>query len=91
MTNKMDGKGTHSDDAGHVLQVVDAFGTASPECVQHNAGRVAAAMRQRGVAISDETELNAGLAAVSGIAPENEAEAMLAVQMVGPTRWPLRC
>ncbi|MCJ2126429.1 hypothetical protein [Methylobacterium sp. J-077] len=83
MTNKMNGKGKHSDDAGHILQVVDAFGTASPEFAQHNAGRVAAVMRQRGAAIPDETELNAGLAAVSGIAPENEAEAMLAVQMVG--------
>ena len=83
MTNKMNGKGKHSDDAGHVLQVVDAFGTASPEFAQHNAGRVASIMRQRGAAIPDETELNAGLAAVSGIAPENEIEAMLAVQMVG--------
>lgn len=83
MTNKMNGKGKHNDDAGHVLQVVDAFGTASPEFAQHNAGRVAAVMRQRGAAIPDETELNAGLAAVSGIAPENEIEAMLAVQMVG--------
>ncbi|WP_267359767.1 MULTISPECIES: hypothetical protein [unclassified Methylobacterium] len=83
MTNTMNGKGKHSDDAGHVLQVVDAFGTASPEFAQHNSGRVAAIMRQRGKAIPDDIELNAGLAAVSGIAPENEAEAMLAVQMVG--------
>ncbi|MGT2489220.1 hypothetical protein ACU4GA_31555 [Methylobacterium oryzae CBMB20] len=83
MTNKMNGKGKHNDDVGHVLQVVDAFGTASPEFAQHNAGRVAAIMRQRGAAIPDETELNAGLAAVSGIAPENEIEAMLAVQMIG--------
>jgi hypothetical protein len=83
MTNAINGRGKHSDDAGHVLQVVDAFGTASPEFAQHNAGRVASIMRQRGAAIPDDTELNAGLAAVSGIAPENEAEAMLAVQMVG--------
>ena len=83
MMNAINGRGKHSDDAGHVLQVVDAFGTASPEFAQHNAGRVASIMRGRSAAIPDDTELNAGLAAVSGIAPENEAEAMLAVQMVG--------
>lgn len=83
LTDKMNGKGKHNDDAGHILQVVDAFGTASPEFAQHNAGWVAALMRRRGAKIPDETELNAGLAAISGIAPENEIEAMLAVQMVG--------
>ena len=83
MTNKMNGKGKHNDDAGHILQVVDAFGTASPEFAQHNAGWIAALMRRRGSAIPDETELNAGLAALSGIAPDNEIEAMLAVQMIG--------
>jgi len=83
MTNKMNGKGKHNDDAGHILQVIDAFGTASPEFAQHNAGWVAALVRRRGAKIPDETELNAGLAAISGIAPENEIEAMLAVQMVG--------
>ncbi|MCJ2086246.1 hypothetical protein MKK88_09590 [Methylobacterium sp. E-005] len=82
-TNKLDISGKHSDQAGHVLHLLDTFGTASAEFAQNSVGRVAAVMRQRGKALPDDTELNAGLAAVSGIAPENEIEAMLAVQMVG--------
>lgn len=73
----------HSDRAGMVLQMLDAFGTASPEFAQHSVGRVAAVMRNRGEKLPDSTALNAGLASVSGIAPENEIEAMLAVQMTG--------
>jgi len=73
----------HNDRAGMVLQMLDAFGTASPEFAQHSVGRVAAVMRNRGEKLPDSTALNAGLASVSGIAPENEVEAMLAVQMVG--------
>ena len=73
----------HSDRAGMVLQMLDAFGTASPEFAQHSVGRVAAVMRNRGQKLPDNTALNAGLAAISGIAPENEIEAMLAVQMAG--------
>jgi hypothetical protein len=73
----------HNDRAGMVLQMLDAFGTASPEFAQHSVGRVAAVMRNRGEKLPDNTALNAGLASVSGIAPENEIEAMLAVQMTG--------
>lgn len=73
----------HSDQAGMVLQMLDAFGTASPEFAQHGVGRVAAVMRNRGEKLPDNTALNAGLASVGGIAPEKEIEAMLAVQMTG--------
>lgn len=73
----------HNDRAGMVLQMLDAFGTASPEFAQHSVGRVAAVMRNRGEKLPDNITLNAGLASVSGIAPENEIEAMLAVQMTG--------
>ncbi|MCJ2009890.1 hypothetical protein [Methylobacterium sp. J-092] len=81
--NKLDWRGKHDDDAGHLLTTIDTFGTASPEFAQHNIGRVAAVMRGRGEQLPSDMALNAGLAAVSGIAPQNEVEAMLATQMVG--------
>ncbi|TXM94726.1 hypothetical protein [Methylobacterium sp. WL116] len=82
-TNKLDWRGKHDDDAGHLLTTIDTFGTASPEFAQHNIGRVAAVMRERGEKLPSDMALNAGLAAVSGIGPQNEVEAMLATQMVG--------
>ncbi|UIN35148.1 hypothetical protein [Methylobacterium oryzae] len=82
-TNKLSISGKHSDRAGHVLHLLDTFGTASAEFAQNSVGQVAAVMRSRGEARPDDTSLNAGIGAVSGIAPENEIEAMLAVQMVG--------
>ncbi|GJD46946.1 hypothetical protein AFCDBAGC_4831 [Methylobacterium cerastii] len=82
-TNKLDWRGKHDDDAGHLLTTIDTFGTASPEFAQHNIGRVAAVMRGRGEKLPSDMALNAGLAAVSGIAPQDEVEAMLATQMVG--------
>lgn len=82
-TDKLDWRGKHDDDAGHLLKMIDTFGTASPEFAQHGIGRVAAVMRSRGEKLPTDTALNAGLAAISGIAPQNETEAMLATQMVG--------
>ena len=82
-TDKLDWRGKHGDDAGQLLMTLDTFGTASPEFAQHSIGRIAAVMRHRGEKLPDDTALNAGLAAVSGIAPQNETEAMLATQMVG--------
>ena len=82
-TNKLDWRGKHDDDAGHLLTTIDTFGTASPEFAHHNIGRMAAVMRGRGEKLPSDMALNAGLAAVSGIGPQNEVEAMLATQMVG--------
>ena len=82
-SNKLDWRGKHDDDAGHLLTTIDTFGTASPEFAHHNIGRMAAVMRGRGEKLPSDMALNAGLAAVSGIAPQNEVEAMLATQMVG--------
>ncbi|KZB99369.1 hypothetical protein AU375_04445 [Methylobacterium radiotolerans] len=82
-TDKLSISGKHSDRAGHVLHLLDTFGTASAEFAQNSVGQVAAVMRSRGEVRPDDTSLNAGIGAVSGIAPENEIEAMLAVQMVG--------
>ncbi len=72
----------HSDDAGHLLHALDAFGTASNDFKDN-------ALVQLGAVVQDVTDkeafaqqFNASLAAISGIAPQNEVEAMLAVQMV---------
>lgn len=71
------------DSAGHLLRELDVFGTSSADFSRHSVGRVAAVMRGRGQDLPSETDLNAGIAAVAGIAPQNETEAMLATQMVG--------
>ncbi|MGU3537739.1 hypothetical protein [Methylobacterium sp. A54F] len=73
----------HSDEAGHEAMRRRAFGTGSRQFASHSGGRIGAVMRQRGASLPTESEMNAGLAAVSGIAPRDEAEGMLAVQMVG--------
>jgi hypothetical protein len=61
--------------------LLDAFGTESPAFTKRAMGRLGAVMRPKG---SDptQTELNAALAAIDGIRPGDEIEAMLAVQMV---------
>lgn len=59
------------------------FGTVSPEFANRTAGEVGNIMRSAGKAMPEPDQLNAGIAAVAGIEPQNEAEAMLAVQMVG--------
>jgi hypothetical protein len=60
----------------------DCFGTGSASFANQAIARLAAIMRRKGAAHPTEAELNAGLAAIDGIQPENEIEAMLAVQMV---------
>lgn len=59
------------------------FGTASPEFANRTAGEVGNIMRSAGKAMPEPDQLNAGIAAVAGIEPQNEAETMLAVQMLG--------
>ena len=60
---------------------LDAFGTASPDFAGQMVGRLAAIALDNGETRPDEEKLNAALAAVDGIRPENELEALLAVQM----------
>jgi hypothetical protein len=72
----------HSDTPGFVTQLYDCFGTGSAAFAEHAIARLAAIIRGKGSAPSTQTELNAALAAVDGIRPTNEIEAMLAVQMV---------
>lgn len=71
------------DGAEHLLRELDVFGTPSADFSRHCVSRIAAVMRGRGQAIPSEGDLNAAVAAVAGIAPQNETEAMLATQMVG--------
>ncbi|WP_187273800.1 hypothetical protein [Methylobacterium sp. WL8] len=72
----------HSDALGHHLRMLDTFGTASPEFASRGFGRLGAVMRDRGQDLPTEEQTNAALAAMSGIAPQDECESMLASQMV---------
>lgn len=68
----------HSDRDGWSCQQFEAFGTRSPDFLTAEVGRLVNVLSPRGV---DENKLNAALAVVDGIRPQNEVEAMLAVQM----------
>ncbi len=72
----------HSDDGGSVLHALDTFGTASVDFQSRALSQLGSVLRTEGEHTINEGELNAGLAAVAGIAPQDEIEAMLAVQMV---------
>ena len=71
----------HGPVAAHDHLARDTFGTNSDAFVDQNVTRLATVMRQGGSDLPTETEVNAAVAAVRGIGPENEAEAQLAVQM----------
>lgn len=72
----------HSDEGGFAVRVRDCFGTTSHGFESQAIGRLGAIMRRRGAEFPTETELNAGLAAIDGMQPRDEMEAMLALQMV---------
>jgi hypothetical protein len=86
MEPRDDGKLSLKPDFGgresYYFRQVDAFGTTSPEFAAQSIGWLAAVARRRGESLPTEQELNAALAAVDGIEPENEIQAQLAVQMV---------
>jgi hypothetical protein len=67
--------------SSHRIRQLDAFGTPSTDFASHSIGWLAAVARQHGNSIPTEKELNAALAVVDGVRPENEIEAMLAMQM----------
>jgi len=73
----------HSDDAGYILTRQKTFGSSSDDFARHNEGWLSAVVRYPGREFPNETELNAGLAAVGAVEPQSELEAMLAVQMAG--------
>jgi hypothetical protein len=74
--------GVHADAAA--ARVMNAFGTTSTELAERLMMQITTAthIQPSGTPISADT-LNAALAAVTGVAPRDEAEAMLATQMVG--------
>jgi hypothetical protein len=73
--------GVHADAAA--ARVMNAFGTTSTDLAERLMMQIITAthIQPSGPPVSAET-LNAALAAVTGIAPRDEAEAMLAAQMV---------
>ena len=73
-------KPAHSDEAGASAHLMDTFGTRSTEAVDTLISQLANAVAPGGEI--SEAQLNGALATVHGIAPQDEAEAMLAVQMV---------
>ena len=73
----------HNDRGGFEVQRRATFGTTSYDFSTHMTARLGMLVRTPGREMPTETELNTGIAAVAGIAPQNEMEAMLAVQMVG--------
>jgi len=71
-----------SGDLGFRARAYDAFGTTSEAFARHEIGRVGSIMRENGAALPTQNEMNAALAAIDGMRPADEIEAMLAVQMV---------
>src|SRR3954454_9602100 len=73
--------GVHADAAA--ARVMNAFGTTSTDLAERLMMQIITAthLQPPDTPVSAET-LNAALAAVTGIAPQDEAEAMLAAQMV---------
>jgi hypothetical protein len=73
--------GVHADAAA--ARVMNAFGATSTDLAERLMMQIITAthLQSSGTPVSAET-LNAALAAVTGIAPRDEAEAMLAAQMV---------
>lgn len=72
----------HPDEAIGRVALRAAFGTVDAEFAQSMLANVVNATRTDRSAPVREADVNALLAAVAGIAPADEAEAMLAVQMV---------
>jgi hypothetical protein len=72
----------HSDEDGLAVRLVDAFGTESADFSNHAIARLGAVVKRKGAALPTQRELNAGLAAIDGLKPRDEIEAMLALQMV---------
>lgn len=72
----------HSDIEGFTQRFVDAFGTTSRDFAQAEINRLMKGLGQHGARPLTEQEINAALAVVDGIRPENEVEALLAVQMM---------
>lgn len=73
----------HDEPAGFEALMGATFGTVSTEFAATMSADLYDTVRPRGEAALSSERMNAGIAAVAGIEPQNEAEAMLAVQMAG--------
>jgi hypothetical protein len=71
----------HTDEVGWQAQMKAAFGTTSGAFVDAEILRLLAALRATRDDLPLETKVNATLAVIAGVAPRNEVEAVLAVQM----------
>ncbi len=71
---------THSDGTGWDTRLKDALGTSSPVFVDAELCRLMTVFRDRKDVI-DAGAVNAALAVIDGLKPQNEIEAMLAVQI----------
>jgi hypothetical protein len=71
----------HSDLHGFGLRAMDAFGTRSGHFVNREIERLTRALSPDGTAAPSNNALNAALAVIDGVKPDNELEAMLAAQM----------
>jgi hypothetical protein len=71
----------HTDEAGWQAQLKAAFGSTSGAFVDAEILRLLAALHATRDDLPLETKVNAALAVIAGIAPRNEVEALLAVQM----------
>lgn len=71
----------HNDVRGWLIRLNDAFGTSSDDFALAQLNKLIAIAQPSADAAPDNTGLNALLAAVDGVRPENEIEAMLATQM----------
>lgn len=73
----------HDNPGGFMAQERATFGTVSEEFARRAAADIGDIVRNRGEKLPAPDKMNAGIAAVAGIEPQNEYEAMLSVQMVG--------
>lgn len=78
-TIKVDAR--HADADGHIKHLLDSCGTASIDFAEAIVSQLTEATRLSTAEKPSETRLNSMLAVLSGIAPSDELEAMLAAQM----------
>ena len=71
---------THSDDVGQYYHLLDTFGTASNDFMATTFSQTIEALRDA-KGTPTQLTINAALAVIGGLQPENEVEALLAAQM----------
>lgn len=71
----------HADASGHHTHLLDTFGTASSDFMNATLTQFLNAVADRGTSAPGEVAINAALAVMGGVEPQNEVEALLASQM----------